>query len=67
MRASIPDDIRAAGWAVAVHNDYCQSGKAMTFWLFTREDWSATGEGESDAAALNQVRRSIGLPVIEER
>lgn len=36
LRAAVPDDIRAAGWVVAVHNDYRQEGRSYTFWLFTR-------------------------------
>jgi hypothetical protein len=30
LRQSLPDDIRAAGWSVAVHNDYRQDGVAHT-------------------------------------
>lgn len=49
--------LRSQGWAVAVHNDYKQGGKAHTFWLFTHPEgiW-IKGEGESDEQALN------GLP-----
>lgn len=45
--------LRAAGWMVAVHNDYRLNGTFNTFWLFTRRDgMSAKGEGASDAIAL---------------
>ncbi len=69
-----PDDIRAAGWVVAVHNDYRLGGILHTFWLFTKDDAKdrpepgegryAKGEGESDAVALNRVRSMIGLPIL---
>ena len=69
-----PDDIRAAGWVVAVHNDYRLGGRLHTFWLFTKDDPKdrpepgegrfAKGEGEGDAAALNSVRLMIGLPIL---
>lgn len=35
MHEASPDDLRAKGWSVAVHNDYRLGGKRMTFWLFT--------------------------------
>lgn len=69
--ASSPADIRAAGWTVAVHNDYSLNGARHTFWLFTRADPSRTnlpgegryakGEGRTDAEALDEVRLQIGL------
>lgn len=45
--------LRAAGWSVAVHNDYRLNGVPATFWLFTHPNgrW-IKGEGESDDAAL---------------
>jgi hypothetical protein len=51
------DDLRAAGWTVAVHNDYWQHGELYTFWLLTHPSgrW-LKGEGLSDAEALNQIR-----------
>ena len=51
--------LRAAGWMVAVHNDYRQNGKLMTFWLFTREGFAVKGEGETDAEALARVTEQI--------
>lgn len=51
-----PDDIRALGWTVAIHNDYRQSGERHTFWLFTKGDRAIKGEGVTDADALNKVR-----------
>ena len=68
---SNPDDIRKAGWSVAVHNDYRLKGEFHTFWLFTKPiEWfqnldiqaSVKGEGRSDAEALNQIRKKIRLP-----
>lgn len=66
---SVPDDIRAKDWVVAVHNDYRLYGKRYTFWLFTHEAVGADqmnnavrGEGRSDGDALNEVRRKIGIP-----
>lgn len=54
-----PDDIRAQGWAVAVHNDYRLDGVPHTFWLFTRDGVAVKGEGRTDAEALAQVRAAI--------
>jgi len=60
MNDSSPDDIRAMGWMVAVHNDYRLNGVFHTFWLFTKGDRAVKGEGTSDASALNDVRRKLG-------
>ena len=55
-----PDDIRAAGWSVAVHNDYRQNGLDYTFWLFTnRSGRFVKGEGRTDTEALDTVRKEI--------
>lgn len=51
--------LRAAGWMVAVHNDYRQDGKLMTFWLFVRESVAVKGEGYTDAEALARVQEQI--------
>lgn len=56
---SNPKDLRDKGWMVAVHNDYRQDGKLHTFWCFTKGDLQTKGEGLSDAAALNEVRRRV--------
>lgn len=58
---SSPDDLRKAGWSVAVHNDYRLDGVAHTFWLFTRDGVAVKGEGETDADALDAVR-AVALP-----
>jgi hypothetical protein len=65
-----PDDIRASGWSVGVHNDYRLNGLSYTFWLFTKpnfagagRDASVRGEGRTDADALEAVRANIGLPL----
>jgi hypothetical protein len=58
-----PHDLRAAGWVVAVHNDYKIGGKRMTFWLLTKEvpgsqfPLCLKGEGASDREALDQIRQ----------
>ena len=57
----IPDDIRAQGWMVAVHNDYRLNGELYTFWLFTKDDRAVKGEGKSDAEALNEIRRKLAI------
>ncbi len=58
---STPDDIRAAGWMVAVHNDYRLNGELHTFWLFTKDDRAVKGEGKSDAEALNEIRKALAI------
>lgn len=64
--ASLPDDIRACGWAVAIHNDYALKGMPATFWLFTTSDRAVKGEGSTDAEALNIVRAQLGMPAHEQ-
>lgn len=61
MNESVPDDIRAAGWMVAVHNDYRLEGELYTFWLFTKGERAVKGEGKTDAEALNEIRGKLGL------
>ncbi len=61
---ALPNDIRRAGWMVAIHNDYRLNGKHCTFWSFTKKlpsgiTVAVKGEGESDAVALNAVRDEI--------
>lgn len=51
--------LRAAGWMVAVHNDYRQNGKLMTFWLLTRHMLAVKGEGETDIEALTQIAKQV--------
>jgi len=53
------DALRARGWVVAVHNDYRLHGELHTFWLFTKGDHCAKGEGLSDDEALDIVEREI--------
>jgi hypothetical protein len=49
-------DLRAAGWRVAVHNDYRLNGVDMTFWLMTHPSGVyAKGEGATDIEALRQI------------
>jgi hypothetical protein len=47
---------RADGWMVAVHNDYRVNDEAFTFWLLTKGDRCAKGEGRTDLEALNAIR-----------
>lgn len=54
-----PEDIRAEGWDVAVHNDYRLNGEHRTFWLFTKGSRAVKGEGRTDAEALDEVRIAI--------
>lgn len=54
-----PDDIRALGWVVAIHNDYQILQQLHTSWLFTKDGRAVKGEGSTDAIALNQVREEI--------
>lgn len=64
-----PDDLRATGWMVAVHNDYRQTLStglklSMTFWLVVKGSTALKGEGVSDEEALGQIRqqaRMLGL------
>jgi hypothetical protein len=51
--------LRERGWAVAVHNDYRQQGLNYTFWLFTKGDRCAKGEGRTDEDALAQVEAAV--------
>lgn len=59
VNPSSPDDLRAKGWAVAVHNDYKLKGKPYTFWLMTKGEVAVRGEGADDAKALGDIRARI--------
>ena len=51
--------LRSQGWMVAVHNDYWQGGKLMTFWLLTHpQGFWVKGEGETDRDALDQCAQA---------
>lgn len=54
-----PDDLRAEGWRVAVHNDYRQHGEWCTFWIMTRRGVAVRGEGPTDREALDRIREQI--------
>jgi len=58
--AARPDDLRAMGYMVAVHNDYRLNGEQYTFWLLTHPNghW-IKGESRTDAEALNQIRAQV--------
>lgn len=62
-----PDDLRATGWTVAVHNDYRLKGKAHTFWLLTKGDRFVKGEGRTDGEALDQIRVAVAALSFCER
>ena len=53
------DQIRCAGWVVAVHNDYRLNGIAHTFWLFTKDGRAIKGEGMTDKEALTKAVSQI--------
>lgn len=59
LEPASPDDIRAQGWVVAIHNDYRLNDQSYTFWLFTKDGKAIKGEGFTDADALGQVRAQI--------
>jgi hypothetical protein len=58
MASEKATSLRAAGWAVAVHNDYRLGGESFTFWLFTKGNHFVKGEGSTDADALAQCAAS---------
>lgn len=58
---SLPDDLREAGWMVAVHNDYRLNDVFHTFWLMTKGDKCVKGEGKTDEEALNEIRNKLGM------
>jgi hypothetical protein len=52
--------LRAAGWRVAVHNDYRLRGRHFTFWLLTHGSGRfVKGEGRTDAEALAKIEDEI--------
>jgi hypothetical protein len=46
---------------VAAHSDSRIGANFVTLWLFTKGGRCVRGEGPSDAAALDAVRRQVGL------
>jgi hypothetical protein len=59
-------ELRAKGWAVAVHNDYRLGGVDHTFWLFTRGEVAVKGEGTSDLEALKLVLAQVETRGVQE-
>ena len=57
------DALRNGGYMVAVHNDYKQDGRFMTFWLFTSnyDDTYIKAEAPTDQQALNECLAFAGL------
>lgn len=54
--------LRDSGYSVAIHNDYRQGGKRMTFYLFTHISGTwVRGEAETDSKAIDEVMRRIGI------
>ncbi len=50
------ENLRNAGWVVAIHNDYHQNGELHTFWLMTHPNGNyLKGEGKTDCEALSQI------------
>lgn len=60
LGGSILDRLRAAGWLVAVHNDYNEAGSFATFWLLTKGSHFVKGEGATDWLALSQAESKAG-------
>lgn len=63
MASIILDNLRRAGWTVAVHNDFRLNGEPHTFWLLTHEETKrfAKGEGKSDQEALEICAHEAAL------
>ena len=59
LRQAIPDDLRAAGWCLAVHSDHQLGDEAHTSWVFIKGDRCLTGKGRTDAEALEQARELL--------
>lgn len=57
--ARLLSELRTAGWLVAVHNDYHQDGRFMTFWLMVQGERALKGEGADDEAALSQIAAKV--------
>jgi hypothetical protein len=57
--ASVPDDLRSAGWSVAAHYDYQTSKTLHTFWLLTRAGRYVEAHGATDHHALNFIRSQL--------
>lgn len=56
----ILNQLRQAGWTIAVHNDYRLQGEAYTFYCLTHPSgWHVVGEGKTDADALRICRARI--------
>ncbi len=61
----IRNDLLAAGWLVAVHNDYRQGGVLQTFWLMTHPcGIYIKAEGENDYACLCSLERQASQKMI---
>lgn len=62
------DVLRAAGWSVAVHNDYRLNGAAHTFWLWTHPNGTwIKGEGATDRDALSQCLAALSSSPSQEQ
>lgn len=61
--SSSANDLRLKGWRVAAHYDEPEDGPLRIHWLLVDENgWSVEGKGNSDAAALDQIRWAITAP-----
>lgn len=61
LKSSCADDIRAAGWRLLLHIEVGIGCNITTRWSFGKGDRCVSGEGGSDADALDEVRAKIGL------
>ncbi len=63
MASIILDNLRRAGWTVAVHNDFRLKGEPHTFWLLTNEATKryVKGEGRSDQEALEECAHEAAM------
>jgi hypothetical protein len=57
--------MRAAGWTVGCHNDYCVNEKLGTFWLFTHKKSGrfVKGEATTDHDAVFLAVKEAGVKV----
>ncbi len=57
--------MRAGGWMVGCHNDYCVNEKFGTFWLFTHKKSGrfVKGEAATDREAVEIAVKEAGVEV----
>lgn len=58
-----PDDLRRAGWTLAMHRDVALDGAKRVVWILERDGRSVSGEAATDVQALDAARRAAaGTP-----